>query len=128
MAVQPEYSNVQFTSIVLDECDGARNIIEQANEPRWKNMEHFYMDKKFKETAKTALGFNQVPFYVVLNENGEITQKGRKKDIDFDLIPGIVRPEKKVERVNDENIPPIQPKVSEPPVQQMRVFTLDDDF
>jgi len=128
MAVRPEYSNVKFTSIVLDECDGARNIIEQTYEPRWKNMDHFYMDKEYKETAKAALGFNQVPFYVVLNEKGEITQKGRKKDIDFESIPGIVRPEKKPEPVNDENVAPLQSKNFEPPVQQMRVFSLDDDF
>lgn len=128
MAVRPEYSNVKFTSIVLDECDGARNIIEQTYEPRWKNMDHFYMDKEYKETAKAALGFNQVPFYVVLNEKGEITQKGRKKDIDFEAIPGIVRPEKKPEPVNDENVAPLQSKNFEPPVQQMRVFSLDDDF
>ena len=74
MADKPEYASVKFTSIVLDECDGARNIIELENEPRWKNINHYYMDSEFKEIAKEALGFNQVPFYVVLNDKGEIVQ------------------------------------------------------
>ena len=122
MAQQPEYSNVDFTSIVLDECDGARNIIEKDNEPRWKNINHFYMDKDFKEAAKSALGFNQVPFYVVLNEKGEIVQKGSKKQIDFDTIPGIVRPVGH----DKENIPvPVQKKAE----AEAPVFCMDDfDF
>ncbi|GFH46930.1 hypothetical protein CTEN210_03404 [Chaetoceros tenuissimus] len=124
MATQPEYQNVEFTSIVLDECDGARNIIEQDDEPRWQNINHFYMDKEFKETAKEALGFNQVPFYVVLNEKGEIVQKGSKKNIDFDEVPGIVRPEPE----DKENVAPRsnEAKVEEV-VQQMHVFTLEAD-
>jgi hypothetical protein len=120
MAERPEYSNVKFTSIVLDECDGARNIIEKDNEPRWKNINHFYMDKDFKETAKSALGFSQVPFYVILNEKGEIVQKGSKKQIDFDTIPGIVRPQEQ----DKENRPvQVQKKEGNP------VFCMDDfDF
>ena len=127
MATQPEYQNVEFTSIVLDECDGARNIIEQDDEPRWQNINHFYMDKEFKETAKEALGFNQVPFYVVLNEKGEIVQKGSKKNIDFDEVPGIVRPEPE----DKENVAPSsnEAKVEEITQQMEHVFRLDDfDF
>jgi len=124
MAEKPEYSKVDFYSIVLDECDGARNIIEKDNEPRWKNVNHFYMDKEFKETAKAALGFNQVPFYVVLNEKGEIVQKGSKKQIDFETIPGFVRPTVKV--VEKENAAPVVKL--DPPVEMDRVFCIDDDF
>ena len=124
MAQKPEYSNVKFTSIVLDECDGARNIIEKDNEPRWKNINHFYMDKSFKEAAKAALGFNQVPFYVVLNEKGEIVQKGSKKQIDFDTIPGVVRPS-----VNDKENIPVNVEKKEEPRALERVFCVDDfDF
>lgn len=127
MATQPEYQNVEFTSIVLDECDGARNIIEQDDERRWQNINHFYMDKEFKETAKQALGFNQVPFYVVLNEHGEIVQKGSKKNIDFDEIPGIVRPQ---ETEDKENLAPRsnEGKVEEIIQQMEHVFSLDEDF
>ena len=122
MADKPEYASVKFTSIVLDECDGARNIIELENEPRWKNINHYYMDSEFKEIAKEALGFNQVPFYVVLNDKGEIVQKGAKKQIDFDTIPGIVRP-KEEEKVEEE-------KYDKPAqTSEDRVFCMDDfDF
>eukprot|EP00554_Chaetoceros_debilis_P011085 CAMPEP_0194108800 /NCGR_PEP_ID=MMETSP0150-20130528/8444_1 /TAXON_ID=122233 /ORGANISM="Chaetoceros debilis, Strain MM31A-1" /LENGTH=174 /DNA_ID=CAMNT_0038797601 /DNA_START=27 /DNA_END=547 /DNA_ORIENTATION=+ len=101
MATDSKYSKVEFNSIVLDECDGARHIIEQSDELRWKNVNHYYMDKEQKETAKMTLGFNQVPFYIVLNEQGEIVQKGSKKDIDFDAIPGIERPIVEVEIVEE---------------------------
>jgi hypothetical protein len=138
MASLPQYTNVQFTSIVLDECDGARNIIEKPDtSPRWGNIHHFYMDNKFKEQIKEVLGMQQVPFYgkllsflslllillqlmddaqlikVVLNENGEIVQKGSKKQLDFDNIPGIIRSmeEEKVEEKQEE-----------------RLFCMDDDF
>ena len=113
MATLPEYANVQFTSIVLDECDGARNIIETPDEkPRWNNIQHFYMDKDFKEQAKISLGMSQVPFYVVLNENGEIVQKGSKKQVNFDNIPGMIQP---VEEEKTEEI-------------EERVFCMDEDF
>ena len=125
MADKPEYSNVTFNSIVLDECDGARNIIEKENEPRWSNLHHYYMDKEFKETAKAALGFNQVPFYVVLDDKGNIVQKGSKKQIDFDAIPGVVRPH---EEEKSEFLEPPKPKAEEP-VKLDRVFCMDDfDF
>lgn len=126
MAEQPEYSRVKFSSIVLDECDGARNIIERENEPRWKNINHYYMDKDFKETAKEILGFQQVPFYVVLNDRGEIVQKGSKKQIDFDTIPGVERPRKEEEEkveIEEEKAEETQPANVE------RVFCMDDfDF
>jgi hypothetical protein len=128
MAEKPEYSSVKFTSIVLDECDGARNIIERESEPRWKNINHYYMDKEFKETAKAALGFNQVPFYVVLNERGEIVQKGSKKQIDFDTIPGVVRPQEE-EQVEVEEEKYEEPLLTNPTANTERVFCMDDfDF
>ena len=113
MAQKPEYADVQFTSIVLDECDGARNIIETPDEPRWKNIKHYYLDREYKEDAKAALGFHQVPFYVVLNDRGEIVQKGSKKQIDFERIPGVSFEEEKEE-------------VSS--VETDRVFCMDEDF
>ena len=114
MATSPEYANVQFTSIVLDECDGARNIIEEPDEePRWGNINHYYMDTDYKELVKASLGMKQVPFYVVLNENGEIVQKGSKKQVDFESIPGIIKP-KVVEEEKTE--------------YAERVFCLDEDF
>ncbi len=124
MASMPKYSNVEFNSIVLDECDGARNIIETSTEPRWNNVKHYYMDKDFKEEAKEALGFNQVPFYVVLNEKGEIVQKGSKKQIDFDTIPGVERPkEDEIDKVE------MKEQVEEKPKPMERVFCMDDfDF
>lgn len=120
----PQYANVKFTSIVLDNCDGARNIIETPDkQPRWNNINHYYMDKDFKEDTKSFLGMKQVPFYVVLNENGEIIQKGNKKQIDFENIPGMIRPteEEKTEEIVDENVNALCERVE-------RVFCIDEDF
>lgn len=48
------------------------------------------MDFENKEIAKDMLGFRQVPFYVVLNDRGEIIQSGGKRDVNFENIPGAV--------------------------------------
>ena len=56
--------------------DGAREILDAANERRWSNLQHYYMSFAHKEMAKQVLQFKSVPFYVVLNSEGEILQKG----------------------------------------------------
>ncbi len=72
------------------------------------------MDPDSKEEAKRLLGFHQVPFYVILNEHGEIVQKGSQKQVDFTNVPGLV--EKK-------------PSMSiESPTAVNWEFTLDADF
>eukprot|EP00985_Skeletonema_marinoi_P006936 scaffold3030_cov106-Skeletonema_marinoi.AAC.4 len=92
LATDERYKKVKFASIVCDSCDGARNIIDKEDSPRWDKVSHFFMDHDHKEEAKKILGFKQVPFYVVLDENGEIVQMGSKKQIDFDNIPGMEKP------------------------------------
>lgn len=89
MARQSKYSNVDFVSICCDSCDGAREILEKPDEPRWNAIHHYFMDEESKETAKKVLGFAMVPFYVFLNEKGEIVQRGNTNGVDFDLIPGV---------------------------------------
>ena len=49
------------------------------------------------------LGFKQVPFYVVLNEEGDIVQMGSKKKIDFDNLPGMEPPKVVEEETKEEN-------------------------
>jgi hypothetical protein len=93
MAQDPKYQDVQFISICCDKLDGARHIIEKEDDPRWQNIDHYFMSQADKETAKKVLGFKQVPFYVVLDEQGNIQQSGGGKQVDFDDVPGIVRPE-----------------------------------
>jgi hypothetical protein len=93
MAQDPKYRDVQFISICCDKLDGARDIIERDDDLRWQNINHYFMDKQDKELAKKALGFKQVPFYVVLDVNGSIQQSGNGKQVDFEEIPGIVEPE-----------------------------------
>jgi thiol-disulfide isomerase/thioredoxin len=92
MAKDPKYKDVQFVSICCDKLDGARDIIEKEDDLRWQNIHHYFMSKEDKETAKRLLGFQQVPFYVVLDENGNIQQSGGGKQVDFADVPGIVRP------------------------------------
>ncbi|KAG7366420.1 AhpC/TSA family protein [Nitzschia inconspicua] len=93
MAQDPKYQDVQFISICCDKLDGARDIIEKEDDLRWQNIDHYFMSQDDKETAKKALGFKQVPYYVVLDEEGNIQQSGGGKQVDFDEIPGIIRPQ-----------------------------------
>ena len=128
LAQNPKYANVEFTSIVLDACDGARDIIDQNQSQRWSNIKHYFMDKAFKEEAKSLLGFQQVPFYVVLDETGEIVQKGGTKQVDFDTIPGIVRQMERVSISNkeeDERV--VLGDVTRSDTSD-RVFCMDEDF
>jgi len=89
MAKDPKYKDVQFISIVCDKLDGARTIIEQDKDLRWQNVNHYFMNTQDKETAKSILGFQQVPFYVVMDEHGAITQSGNGRQVDFEVIPGV---------------------------------------
>ena len=123
MAQDSEYVDVQFISICCDKLDGAREIIEKDDELRWQHISHFFMEPEDKEVAKKALGFKSVPFYVVLNKEGEIEQMGGTKHIDFERIPGKV--EFEVNKENDR--PEDSPMEKECAVE--RVFVLDDlDF
>jgi thiol-disulfide isomerase/thioredoxin len=149
MAQDPKYENVQFISICCDKLDGARDIIEKDDDLRWQNVSHYFMDQKNKEEAKKVLGFRSVPFYVVLDENGSITQLGNGKSIDFDEVPGVTRPEPEPEpepeplyfeeeKKEDDFEVPFQldlankeptPALMPAPVQVERVFEMDDfDF
>jgi thiol-disulfide isomerase/thioredoxin len=112
MAKDPKYENVQFISICCDKLDGARDIIEQEENSRWQNVNHYFMDEKDKEVAKKILGFKSVPFYVVLDEAGGIRQKGNQKAIDFDEVPGVVRPEP--EPLHFEEVPGVVRSELEP--------------
>lgn len=146
MAKDPKYENVQFVSICCDQLDGARNIIEKDDDLRWQNVNHYFMTQSDKEQAKKELGFKSVPFYVVLDEDGTITQKGNQKAIDFDEVPGVVRPEPEPqlpssslfeeEKKEDDDdadftldfqLDFAHQQFKEPPTVD-RVFTLDDDF
>ena len=126
MAQDPRY--VRFTSVVLDTCDGARNIIETPDDrPRWGTVGHYHLDDEYRDEAKEALGFRQVPFYVVLNEDGDIVQKGGKRDIDFEAVPGVIHQEEEkgeenCDIANEENVR----EVDAAPMD--RVFCMDEDF
>jgi thiol-disulfide isomerase/thioredoxin len=137
MAKDSKYANVQFVSICVDQLDGARNIIEKDDDLRWQNVAHFFMSQSDKEEAKKLLGFKSVPFYVVLNECGDITQLGNEKTVDFEAVPGVVRKDNSFlfdgeeEKENySENLPVLQSKGGKAQqVQVHRVFVMDDlDF
>lgn len=132
MASDPKFSNVRFVSICCDKLDGAREIIEKEDEPRWNHVSHYFMEHSDKESAKTILGFKSVPFYVMLNENGEITQMGSSKTFDFDDIPGVIRPEadKENEKVTTKSEKELDNPVTtaDKELTVERVFILDEDF
>ena len=114
MASDPKYENVQFISICCDKLDGARQIIEKDDDLRWQNVDHYFMSESDKEQAKKELGFKSVPFYVILDEEGQITQKGNHNAIDFDEVPGVIRPE------------PPTPVLPPEPMNETRTFTFSE--
>jgi hypothetical protein len=117
MAQDPRYENVHFVSICCDKMDGAREILEKDNDLRWSHISHYFMEPDDKEVAKKVLGFQSVPFYVILDDCGEIAQKGGSKIIDFDNVPGIVIPVEDKENARPEQEP------------EERMFILDElDF
>ena len=62
------------------------------------------MDHEHKEMAKRLLNFQTVPFYVVVNSQGQIVQQGGKRDMDWERIPGVIASEQaevKEERKED---------------------------
>jgi hypothetical protein len=67
---------VQFITVCCGkELDAAREILDGPRGDdgrRWNHLAHYFMDYDTKETAKQLLGFRQVPFYVVVDERGEI--------------------------------------------------------
>ena len=93
-----EHPDVQFVSICCDSLDGAREILERDDEPRWSSVQHFFMSKEDKEKAKKLLGFARVPFYVVLGEEGQIMDKGNNIDLTQYVVP-----EDKENLVGDSN-------------------------
>lgn len=97
-------------------------------------MSHYFLSGEHKEHAKKLLGFKSVPFYVVLNARGEITQKGPK--VDLEEILGTIREKENVQQtivekktadtvvktckvVEDENPAVVSPE---------RLLTIDLDF
>lgn len=118
MAVSETHSKVNIISICCGStdqigCDAAREIIEMEAETRWPNLRHFFIMADEKERAKAQYGFSQVPFYVVLNSEGEIQQKGSSKQVNLDEAPG-------VERIAQAD--PSEEKKDD------RVFCIDEDF
>ena len=106
LAADERYKNVKFASICCgtgSSSDDARNIVEKEDSPRWDKISHFFMDLDSKEEAKKILGFKQVPFYIVLDSDGDIVQMGSKKNIDFDNLPGMVQPEVIEEEKKEED-------------------------
>ena len=119
LATRQEYKlkKVSFASINCDSETGARNIIDEFDTPRWLNVDHYHMETEFKEQAKKELGFRQVPFLVVLNERGEIVQKGSPKQVDLTKLVG----EESKDCDTDELVTKPAPIVS-------RFFEMDEDF
>jgi hypothetical protein len=122
------YANVQFISICCDELDGAREIIEKDDDKKWQAVHHYFMSVEDKERAKQVFGFKAVPFYVLVNEHGEITQAGNK--VDWERVPGMIPDQENVIIMNT-TAASVQEKQFDAPVvsKQEPAFILDDlDF
>ena len=129
MASDPKFSHIRFVSICCDKLDGAREIIERDDEPRWKHVSHYFMDSFDKERAKKMLGFKSVPFYVMLKENGEITQTGSTKTFNFnEIIPrGSDKENENVMTKSEKVLDTLVTTIDKEPTAD-RVLILDEDF
>lgn len=85
------------------------------------------MTENDKEQAKAVLGFQSVPFYVVLNDQGNIVQMGNK--IDWDNLPGCATT-KQIPPGSQENRPINLPVAPPPPSASIpqSFFVEDMDF
>lgn len=129
LASSPQFSHISFVSICCDTLDGAREIIERENEPRWKHMKHYFMDTCDKERAKTILGFTSVPFYVMLNEHGKITQMGSStKTFDFNATTDADKENENVMTKSEKERNNNNTLADKEPTEAERVFILDEDF
>ena len=54
----------------------------------WENLTHTFMEVETKELAKTAFGFSQVPFYVVVSSSGVVLGQGDAKSVDYNALLG----------------------------------------
>lgn len=96
--------------------DGAREILEEPDrQPRWHHLSHYYMSYHDKETAKQVLGFQTVPFYVIVQPDGTIVHKGSK-------LPQLL-----VTRNDHPHEEKTETKQEEEEKEE-RVFEMDDDF
>ena len=134
LASQKSHKNIKIISICLDNQDGARNIIEHNDDPRWNDITHYSSELINKESIKEFFEFTQVPFYVSINKtNSEITSKGTTKQVNLDNISGVhfEQPifddntpsssddESPEDKENDENVAPLI---------TIRKFEMDEDF
>lgn len=93
------------------------------------------MATEHKEEAKQIFGFNSVPFYVFVDQQGQITQSGGPSTINWDTLPGVQQLDKENETYNanvqreEEHLmlkPVAKNDFLEPPEQP---FVIDDlDF
>jgi hypothetical protein len=78
---------VQFVSICCgDSIDGAREIIEATQVPRWNAMRHYFMAFDDKERAKQLLNFRTVPFYFIFDRHGNMIFSGNKMPENCDTL------------------------------------------
>ena len=125
MAQDPKFESVHFVSICCDKLDGARYMIDEEADPRWQNINHYFMEEPDKEEAKRVLDFQTVPFYVVLDQHGSIQQMGNIHLISFqkvaELTSAVVSPQVSASLLQLDG-------ACTQPVQPDRVFCLDEDF
>ena len=83
MAQEPRCANLQFISICCDSIDKARDTIEKDDYMNWPNIKHFHIDPHHKKVAKQLIGFQFVPFCVIVSEDLQMAKLEPPNDINF---------------------------------------------
>jgi hypothetical protein len=116
---------------------------EPDDAPKWSHVAHYFMGFQEKERAKALLQFQQVPFYVVFDETGNIVHSATNKlDWETHVLPFT----KEADAVDEVEAPAVSIPASPEPHKNLRstaatstinkkevpspnsVFIVDDDL
>lgn len=121
---------VIFASVNIDDKAKARGLIA---ERKWTSLSHLFVDAATKEMLKARFGLTSVPFVMVFDQEGTLSQMGNPKKIDFDALPAMWKAKRQVgneakkeggiDRQKKEDV-----AKEEMPVKALQAFTLDEDF
>jgi len=78
-----EHDGIVFVSCALSQGAGNKDVAMDMISGEWGNLLHVFMEIEVKEQAKAAFGFAAVPFYVVVDRQGNVVGSGDPKTVDF---------------------------------------------
>jgi hypothetical protein len=104
---------------------GREKVAKLGQEGGWDELVHLHMDTDAKRIAMGSMGLQFVPFYVIVDAEGHISQMGMSKDVNLNSVGGMIAAQKQVPE-NDSLQPHAEP--TRAPATTVYTFSLDEDF